>query len=950
MNHGPMSMRFPCNAFELISKFPKLSLIQGVFTTIPSFKLTCGLNERALVPCSFWQLDSLKHLVFDFEPRGVGGTTPYNFEECSDDIGAMPNLVYADFTATDVTGRLPKGLFRSPKLEFLKVAGIPLGDLPPLDLMPNLKVVEFDNNNVTGPFPSFANMQLLEEVNIQGNAFVPALNDGTRSCFDNCSLLTSIVVSDTAVNDFFSFVGSTRLVSVDLSHNQINASGFPESWSQLTDVVTLDASFNAISRIANTYDFVLLAYDEPSPMRAMLSLKSVDLSHNEIADVIIFEMGLHFMPTVFPLGVQNVDISFNEIYSPEYNLLPEGSSHMGVRLGVGEKAGGLPSLITLGFHHNRLAGFFDLMHMKDCRISVDGSYNRVNGMARPTSHESYCTGSTSSQYAKTHQAMVRVDFSNQATSLPTFITPSIMGDGTENNGYSLDTLLAGANGLRMTPFVPSEIADFQKVEHPKGSGSYPFSCIQWVVRFYTSGTFSIDPIFYEFTGGSTPELRMKWFDPLATSYSVYKERFGGEDGFCKCDLPFVGTPPNCVYACGISNFAKRPGECEQCPSGVSCTSTQQELATLPLLPNHWRVSSMSMDVRRCPTAGACVGGNVAGGYCDVNHEGPYCSVCTAGSAPQDGRCIDCSEIQGNSKALIFVIVIAIAGILVYIAYRRVERVSTFIGKLQTRSMFVKLKQMATFFQIVLLLPAVYLVPYPTDYIIFLNIFSFVNINVVQIFSLGCISGWDFHISFVFACALPLFVATLLAIAAVVYSLIKGHNAAQGKKSRQQAFGLFLLFLWCIFPFICNRTFQMFACETFDDGQELLRADYSIDCTSDNHRSFQIFAGIMIAAYPIGVPCLFFFSMLPYAAELSDIPTRESKFARGKHLSFFSMDYKGEYWYWEIVELGRKLMLNGVLVLCNQGTILQLTVALVVILIHLMVIIQVKPMLHLSNNR
>ena len=90
---------------------------------------------------------------------------------------------------------------------------------------------------------------------------------------------------------------------------------------------------------------------------------------------------------------------------------------------------------------------------------------------------------------------------------------------------------------------------------------------------------------------------------------------------------------------------------------------------------------------------------------------------------------------------------------------------------------------------------------------------------------------------------------------------------------------------------------MFSCERFANGQELLRADYSIDCTSDRHQKFQLFAGIMVAAYPIGVPLLFLWAMLPYRSELRDVPTRESESARGKHLAFFSMDYKGKYWYW-----------------------------------------------------
>ena len=90
---------------------------------------------------------------------------------------------------------------------------------------------------------------------------------------------------------------------------------------------------------------------------------------------------------------------------------------------------------------------------------------------------------------------------------------------------------------------------------------------------------------------------------------------------------------------------------------------------------------------------------------------------------------------------------------------------------------------------------------------------------------------------------------------------------------------------------------MFSCERFDSGQYLLRADYSIDCESDRHQRFQLFAAFMVAVYPIGVPLLFLWALFPYRAELRDVPTRESEFAKGKHLRMFSSDYKGKYWYW-----------------------------------------------------
>ena len=153
----------------------------------------------------------------------------------------------------------------------------------------------------------------------------------------------------------------------------------------------------------------------------------------------------------------------------------------------------------------------------------------------------------------------------------------------------------------------------------------------------------------------------------------------------------------------------------------------------------------------------------------------------------------------------------------------------------------------------------------------------------------------------------------------------------------------------IFPLICNRIFEVFACEKFDNGQRLLRADYSIDCDSEKHKNYERLAGVMIAVYPIGVLVLFYSAMRPYAAELSDVVARESKSAQSKHLAFFSMDYKGKYWYWELIELARKLVLNGFVVLCNQGTILQLTIALVVVMLHMILVLRSKPMRYKSNN-
>jgi hypothetical protein len=272
--------------------------------------------------------------------------------------------------------------------------------------------------------------------------------------------------------------------------------------------------------------------------------------------------------------------------------------------------------------------------------------------------------------------------------------------------------------------------------------------------------------------------------------------------------------------------------CTKCPVGADCSKRHQELETVSLLPGYWRVASDSFDIRYCPTVNVCIGGNVVGlrgsGYCAPNHEGPYCSVCSAGSASQGGQCVSCDEIQGKSEGLIFLIVALSVCILAYFANRYVSAFRKLTQKLHGRSLLVMLKHMATFFQvthglrsgcssclllsklcvfvsvppqIVLLLPSVYLVPYPTKYISFLRIFAFVNINIVQIFSLGCIDGWDFHTGFAFAVALPVCIGVLLAICAVAHNAISGRDAEGRMKIWRKAFRLFLILLWCDVRFV-----------------------------------------------------------------------------------------------------------------------------------------------------
>jgi hypothetical protein len=370
--------------------------------------------------------------------------------------------------------------------------------------------------------------------------------------------------------------------------------------------------------------------------------------------------------------------------------------------------------------------------------------------------------------------------------------------------------------------------------------------------------------------------------------------------------------------------------CFDCPPGTDCDVRDNTIQSMKIAPGHWRVSNISLDIRPCVNnPEACEGGDVAGElgihYCKLHHRGPYCSLCVEDYYPEGDVCKSCDDVS-PAGGLYALLVLAVLIVALFVLYKKSNRFRKFVGKLNSRSMIVKAKLIITFFQVVLLLPVVFLVSYPTSYIQFLSVFEALNINVVEIFQLGCVPSWDFHASVIFVCMLPLCIGMLFAAGAMSVS-----HCVPNRKRRTKLYGhivyWFLMLLYCVYPSLTYFVFQVFQCETFDNGSKLLRADYSIDCDADVHSNYVVFAGCMIVLYPLGVPLLYLATLWQHKKEVSDAQLRESTYAKSKHLAFFYADYRAEFWWWEIVVLVKKLLLTGFMVVCAQGTLVQVLISL-----------------------
>jgi len=156
--------------------------------------------------------------------------------------------------------------------------------------------------------------------------------------------------------------------------------------------------------------------------------------------------------------------------------------------------------------------------------------------------------------------------------------------------------------------------------------------------------------------------------------------------------------------------------------------------------------------------------------------------------------------------------------------------------------------------------------------------------------------------------------------------------------------LVLVSLFVIIPSVCSRIFSTFSCAGFgyddalDEVQYFLNADFSLMCDGDDYKEAVGLASILIFVWPVGIPILFLGLLLASRVNVDGWPI-----ALSRAVQFLHIEYRSEFFYWELVEVGRKLVLTGFLLLIPlKLTLLRLVVAILLTIAHLVVLQAASP--------
>jgi hypothetical protein len=429
--------------------------------------------------------------------------------------------------------------------------------------------------------------------------------------------------------------------------------------------------------------------------------------------------------------------------------------------------------------------------------------------------------------------------------------------------------------------------------------------------------------------------------------------------------------------CGTGTYLLSYDDDKKCREGCPNGALTCERNLIKLRAGWWREKNSTALLFACPYGEtACLGGEkVSDALCKEGYEGPLCAVCSEGYYFQsvDSTCQSCPRSQAlNVFSIVLIIVLGVT--LILAAIRKSESMELitdfsiveFVAFISRHTLGVKLnweseefqvaleraacktKIYVTLFQIVSSFPFVLQLSFPPAFSKIMSFGSIVNLNLFNDAALNCDYRYD-YIDFLFM--VTIVPAALTALWVAMYTCQYSYKRWYQLKPKTdtlvvQLYSTYLkVFLVCSFlalPGISIFIFRTFSCEDLDPsspGGRYLRADYSISCESARYESGRDYAISMVFVYPVGVTCYYFWLLYSHRGAIQNRESGVEVFSVEDSQSIepfeflFSL-YQPRYWYWEVIETIRRLLLTGVLVLFNQGSGLQIVFAFVISLFFL----------------
>jgi len=152
----------------------------------------------------------------------------------------------------------------------------------------------------------------------------------------------------------------------------------------------------------------------------------------------------------------------------------------------------------------------------------------------------------------------------------------------------------------------------------------------------------------------------------------------------------------------------------------------------------------------------------------------------------------------------------------------------------------------------------------------------------------------------------------------------------------------ILIILLIYPGIATKIFTIFNCKKIKGiPGSLLVEDYNQNCYEGEHLTFMIVGIVFLCLYVFGIPLIMFLLLWCNKKHLHDEKSPKHRLIKNA-LGGMYEQYEPAYWWFEIFLLMNKTMMCGGLVMAAPGTPLQVLIATLIMLCHLLVVLKLAP--------
>ncbi|XP_078378321.1 uncharacterized protein LOC144661434 [Oculina patagonica] len=372
---------------------------------------------------------------------------------------------------------------------------------------------------------------------------------------------------------------------------------------------------------------------------------------------------------------------------------------------------------------------------------------------------------------------------------------------------------------------------------------------------------------------------------------------------------------------------------------------------------------------KCPTEESCKGG--LDSPCEEGYEGPICSVCSPGYYKQLQTCKKCSSKKWivAQLSITAIVVLIIAVLLVWSSKRKVKKtrrrplIDVFLSKL---------KIVIGFYQVTYgLLQTFSYIKWPGSLQVVAKYSEILQMDVFHIAPVHCLFPTLHVDAFGSLFAIMTLNASVIGVSVLAYGIRKiiivRSGSLEEEKSRNISEAKELVYrnlffvLYVTYLSTCSKTANVLplACRKLcrDEKEKLcykyMKADYSIRCHGARYNYLLIGAYVSVA-YVVVLPVMSFITIWEKQRQATTDAQKHREPGYSKEvitgLRFLFENYKLRSWYWELVELSRKVILTSGLILVGEESRSYIGLAWVVAGMYGMLFSWIKPIQDLTDNR